>query len=169
VSGAPLIVTAELPGDLTAWAERLRREHYPAGRNRVEAHVTLFHALPPSCEDELHEALANLARSHPPIPARLDGVMSLGRGTAIRIASPAMLALRGELARRFERLLTPQDAHSPRLHVTVQNKVPADEARRLQAELTRTAKPRDFNFTGLALHRYLQGPWEPVKRWSFRG
>lgn len=167
--GGPLIVTAELPPDLNAWAQRLRRAHYPADRNQVEAHVTLFHALPPRCEAELREMLAAAARDHPPVPARLEGVMSLGQGTALRIASPDMLALRDDLAERLRGLLSPQDQHRPRLHVTVQNKVTAKEAKALQAELSRTVEPRDFRFPGLALHRYRGGPWEPVKRWSFRG
>jgi hypothetical protein len=166
---APLIVTAELPGDLQAWAERLRRAHYPPERNRVEAHVTLFRALPPSCEAELRDALAAAARRHPPVPARLEGVMALGGGTALRIASPAMSALRGALAEHFRGLLSPEEQPSPRLHVTVQNKVSEKQARALQAELALTLKPRDFRFPGLALYRYRGGPWEPAKRWSFRG
>lgn len=166
---APLIVTAELPAHLQSWAERLRRTHYPSKRNHVPAHVTLFHALPPSCEDELHEALTAAARDNPLAPARLDGIVSLGRGTAIRLASPAMLALRAELARQFHGLLSPQDRPEPRLHATVQNKVSEREARALQAELAGTVRPRDFRFAGLALHRYRGGPWEFVKRWSFRG
>jgi hypothetical protein len=168
VSG-PLIVTAELPGDLQAWAERLRQAHYPAERNQVAAHVTLFHALPPSCEAELGNALAAAARDHPPQPARLEGAMSLGGGTALKIASPPMLALRDDLADRLRGLLTPPDQHAPRLHVTVQNKVSVKAARALQAELELTIRPRDFRFPGLALHRYRDGPWELVKRWSFRG
>jgi 2'-5' RNA ligase len=168
VSG-PLIVTAELPGDLQAWAERLRQAHYPAERNRVEAHVTLFHSLPPSCEAELRDALAAAARAHPAMPARLDGAMSLGRGTALKISSPAMLALRDELADKLGSLLIPADRHSPRLHVTVQNKVAESKARALQAELSLTVEPRHFRFPGLALHRYREGLWEFVKRWSFRG
>ena len=167
--GAPLIVTAELPGDLQAWAEALRQAHYPAERNRVAAHVTLFRGLPPSCEDELRDALAAAAREHPPVAASLDGVMPLGPGTALMIVSPAMLALRAELADGLRGLLTPQDRHSPRLHITVQNKVSESAARALQAELGRTLEPRDFRFAGLALHRYREGPWEFVKRWSFRG
>ena len=166
---APLIVTAELPGDLQAWADRLRRMHYPAERNQVAAHVTLFHALPPSCEDEVRERLAAATRHYPPMPARLDGVMTLGGGTALKIVSPAMLALRADLAEHFRRLLTPQDEHEPRLHATVQNKVFAREAKALQAELASTLRPRDFRFAGLALHRYRDGAWEFVKRWSFRG
>ena len=166
---APLIVTAELPGELRAWAERLRRAHYPAERNRVEAHVTLFHALPPSCEAELRDALAVAVRDHPPVPARLDGMMAFDGGTALEIVSPLMLDLRGELAEHFRGLLSQEDRPSPRLHVTVQNKVSEKEARALQAELARTLQPRDFRFPGLALHRYRGGPWEPVRRWSFRG
>ena len=169
MNGAPLIVTAELPGDLKAWAERLRQEHYPIARNQVAAHVTLFHALPPSCEDELCEALALIAGQIAPVSARFEGVMSLGRGTALKIASPAMLTLRAGLARRFRGSLSAQDAPDPRLHVTVQNKVSEREARALQADLARTLEPRDFRFPGLALHRYRDGPWEFVKRWSFRG
>jgi len=169
VSGAPLIVTAELPRDLQAWANRLRRAHYPAERNRVEAHLTLFHALPPSCEAELRDALAAAAGEHPPIPARLEGAMSLGRGTALRIVSADLLALRAELAERFHGLLTPQDVAVPRLHVTVQNKVAEKAARALLAELERAIEPLGFRFPGLALHRYRAGPWEFVKRWSFRG
>jgi 2'-5' RNA ligase superfamily protein len=168
VSGA-LIVTAELPSDIQAWAERLRRLHYPAQRNRTAAHVTLFRALPPSCEAELCDALAAAARGHAPLPARLEGAMSLGTGTALAIDSPAMRALRADLAERFHGLLSPQDLPEPRLHVTVQNKVSRNEAGALQAELARTLDPRDFRFAGLALQRYRDGPWEFVKRWSFRG
>ena len=48
-----LIVTAELgPADL-AWLDRLRRTYYPAERNQLPAHLTMFHALPPSAEGEL--------------------------------------------------------------------------------------------------------------------
>jgi len=169
VSGAPLIVTAELPSDLQAWANRLRRAHYPAERNRVEAHLTLFHALPPSCEAELRDVLAAAAAEHPPVAARLEGAMSLGRGTALRIASADLLALRADLAERFRGLLTPQDVPVPRLHVTVQNKVAEKAARALLTELERTIEPLGFRFSGLALHRYRDGPWEFVKRWSFRG
>jgi hypothetical protein len=166
---APLIVTAELPGDLQAWAEGLRRAHYPAERNQVAAHVTLFRALPPSCEAELRDALAAAARRHAPVPARLEGPIALGRGTAIRVVSNEMKVLRSALAERFRGLLTPQDASEPRLHITIQNKVTEREARALQGELQRTLEPRDFRFVGLALHRYREGPWEFAQRWSFRG
>ena len=42
-------------------------------------------------------------------------------------------------------------------------------ARALQAELAAAFRPRDFAFAGLALHAWRGGPWETLKRWSFRG
>ncbi len=165
---APLIVTAELPEALQSRADQLRRLHYPPERNVLAAHLTLFHALPPSVEDELRDALAAEARAKP-IPARLEGVMSLGRGTALRITSPAMIDLRERLARRFHGLLGLQDEQVPRLHVTIQNKVSPHEAKVLMKRLIPEIEALDFAFTGLALHRYVGGPWETLKRWSFRG
>lgn len=165
---APLIVTAELPEALQSRADQLRRLHYPPERNVLAAHVTLFHALPPSVEDELREALAAEARAKP-VPARLEGVMSLGGGTALRLTSPGMLAIWERLADRFHGLLTPQDEHLPRLHVTIQNKVSPHDAKVLMNRLIREIEALDFAFAGLGLHRYRGGPWETLKRWSFRG
>jgi hypothetical protein len=165
---APLIVTAELPEALQSRADQLRRAHYPPERNHVPAHVTLFHALPPSAEDELWDALAAEARAKP-VRARLEGLMNLGRGTALRIESPDTIELWDRLAERFHGLLTPQDEHVPRLHVTIQNKVSPSEAKALQQQLAATLEPREFAFAGLALHRYRGGPWEFVRRWPFRG
>jgi len=167
--GAPLIVTALLPPELQSRMEALRREHYPPERNQLRAHVTLFHALPPSCEAELRQVLARIAAEHRAPPGRVEGVMSLGGGTAVRLSSPPLLAIRDELAERFDTLLTPQDKHTPRLHVTVQNKVSPKEARALQAQLAPLLQPLDFAFAGLALNAYLGGPWRLLKTWSFRG
>ena len=165
---APLIITAVLPGTIQSRADTLRRAHFPALRNHLSAHVTLFHALPPSALVEVKAALANLASRRAPA-ARLSGIMNLGGGTALAIDSPEMMGLRDELADLFHGLLSAQDRGRPRLHVTVQNKVPPADARRLQAHLAETFRTEHFRFAGLALHRYLGGPWESAGIWKFRG
>lgn len=168
-AAAPLIVTAELPATIQAQAEALRVAHYPAQRNQVAAHVTLFHALPPFAESEARSLLAALAADTAPPAALLAAVMDLGTGTALRIESAALLDVRAMIAERFHGLLTLQDQPAPRLHVTVQNKVPRGEARALQSMLAAGFQPLRFAFPRLALHRYKGGPWEPVGRWTFRG
>ncbi len=166
---APLLVTAELPRDVFAWAEGLRRAHYPPGRNKVRAHVTLFHGLPPSVEHELRRTLARLVADNPPPPARITGLMPLGGGTAFAIASRALLDIHLEMVERLHGVLSAQDRAARRLHVTVQNKVTPAAARALQAELARVFVPREFAFAGLSLHRYLGGRWADAGAWPFRG
>ncbi|MGB3165991.1 MAG: 2'-5' RNA ligase family protein [Alteraurantiacibacter sp.] len=166
---APLIVTALLPEDMQSWADALRTAHFPPERNYLDAHVTLFHALPPSCEDEVRQCLVALARENAPVPGRLLGIMKLGKGTALKLESDGMIGIWRELADRFHGMLTPQDEHKPRLHVTVQNKVSLEKAKALQGQLGPQVTPRDFAFRGLGLHAYRGGPWEHLKSVHFRG
>ncbi|MBY6014682.1 2'-5' RNA ligase family protein [Qipengyuania gaetbuli] len=168
-SDAPLILTAELPPDLHRRYTDLRTEHFPPERNYLEAHVTLFHALPAQCEDELRRYLARLTGEIAPVRGQVEGLMPLGGGTAIKLSSPDMLALRDEIAEHFRGMLTNQDQHRPRLHVTIQNKVTGKEAQALQTQLAGTIEPRAFTFPGLSLHAYRGGPWEFIRRFAFRG
>ena len=166
---AALILTAQLPDDLHARFTALRDEHFPPERNYLEAHVTLFHALPGPCEGEVRSVCERMARDYAPIPGEVIGLMSLGRGTAIKLESQAMLRVRDRLAEGFHGLLTQQDQHRPRLHVTIQNKVSGKEAKALQAQMEGTIQPRSFAFPGLSLFRYRGGPWDHVKTFAFRG
>jgi len=164
---APIIVTALFgPGD-DGWLQQLRRTHYPAERNRVPAHLTLFHHLPPGIETELSARLAGAAAAPQP-PAMLAGIIDLGEGTAFRVESPALAALREELAAAFHGLLIPQDLAPWRPHVTIQNKVPPRDARALQQQLGATFEPRPLLIRALASWRYLDGPWERLKVHPFR-
>ena len=165
----PFIVTAELPSDLFHWADALRQLHFPRERNHLRAHVTLFHALAPSLLKELPTVLVQAAGEFAAPKAQLNGLMNLGGGTALAIRSQAMLAIRGQIADHFHGSLTVQDQHEPRLHITIQNKVPTEAARALQAELAGKLEPREFAFTGLGLHRYCNPHWEAVGTWPFRG
>jgi hypothetical protein len=57
----------------------------------------------------------------------------------------------------FHGLLGAQDAGGWRPHVTIQNKVPAKEARALISTLERDFRPRPIAIHGLGLHRYSGG------------
>lgn len=168
-SHAPFIVTAELPSAVFAWANDLRRTHFPPERNNLAAHVTLFHSLAPSLREELPRELARMAGEYAPPAAEIDGLMDLGGGTALLIRSGGMQAIRGELAELFFTMLTAQDRGKKKLHITVQNKVDRAAAKALQGELVASIAVRQFAFTGLGLHIYRDPRWESVGVWKFRG
>ena len=164
----PLIVTAQMGSADQAWAERLRREHFPPERNQVPAHISLFHHLPPSMVDELRTLLANLAVSPKPA-AELVEVFFLGRGVALKLHCPGLLAIRAQIAERFEHHLIPQDRATPRLHITVQNKVDPAHARATLELLRAQISPRPLAIAALMLWSYRGGPWDLVSRHPFRG
>ena len=165
---APLLITAQLPPDVFAWADALRRAHFPPERNKVRAHVTLFNSLPWRVEDEVRRMLARHAAAAPP-KAEITGIMPLGGGTAFAISSPALSVIHEEMVESLHGLLTAQDGARRKLHVTVQNKVSGIAAKALQAELAHDFRPRQFSFAALELHRYLGGHWEDAGSWPFRG
>lgn len=167
MSGA-LIVTAD-PGDADrAWLDGLRRAHFPPERNRLPAHLTMFHALPPSAEEAARRQLS-LHASGPRPRAMLAGLMNLGGGVAYRIVSDDLEAIRDDIAGHFHGMLTSQDSAGWRPHVTIQNKVPLQVARSLLAELERGFAPRPLLVSALSLHRYCDGQWEAIARYPFRG
>lgn len=150
------------------WLQEMRRTYYPPERNRVPAHLTLFRHLPPSVEAELAARLGAYAVAPPP-RAVLAGIIDLGQGTAFRVESEELEDIRYDLAERFRGLLTPQDQTRWRPHITIQNKVEPREARRLQQSLRTTLQPRPLAIKGLGVWRYLEGSWEPIRKYSFRG
>lgn len=165
---APIIVTALMGAEDFAWADALRRAHFPPERNHIPAHITLFHHLPPSMLAEIAQRVRSLCAGPPP-SARLTDVMMLGRGVAYRVESPGLMAMRQELADAFAGLLTPQDQARPRLHITVQNKVSGDEAKALVARLRPAFQPRPLAIAGLAVWHYRGGPWDLATKAMFRG
>lgn len=164
----PLIVTATFGIDDHAWLEGLRRAYYPPELNRVPVHLTLFRHLPPSVERELGQRLGEYAAAPAP-RARILGVMDLGEGTAFRVESEELEDIRLDLAEAFHGLLMPQDQASWRPHVTVQNKVERRGAIALQKVLQVGTFPRPLAINGLTSWRYLDGPWQLVHAYPFRG
>lgn len=168
MSAEPLIVSALLGAEDFAWLDGLRRAYYPPARNRLPAHLTLFHHLPPSLAPELKQRLTEAARSPRP-RAEAAGLLDLGQGVAIRIVSPDLEAIRADLADAVASLLVPQDRAGWRPHVTIQNKVLKAEARALRAALAADFVPRAVAIEGLAAWSYRDGLWHPLSRHVFRG
>lgn len=164
----PLVLSLQLDEAAQERFDALRRAHFPPGRNHLQAHVTLFHALPGDREDEVRADLRASAQ-RPVYDVDVVRVRSLGRGVAYDLRSPELAAQREQLARRWQPWLTPQDARPHAPHVTVSNKVTPDRARALLRELETGFAPYAVRATGLALWRYLGGPWEPLGTYPFSG
>jgi 2'-5' RNA ligase len=162
----PLVVTLVLDEDTTARFEAERAELFPAGRTKVGAHLTLFHAVPGERLDAVRDRVREQAR-RPAFDLPVTEVMALGKGAAYRLDSPELVALHDALQQAWWDDLTRQDRQPLRPHVTVQNKVEPDVARatvdRLRADFARFTATAE----ALAVWRYVGGPWEPVEQYAF--
>ena len=157
-SPSPLVVTLLLEDEAQRRFDRLRAAHFPAERNHLQAHVTLFHALPGEHLSEVRRVLSDAA-DRPGFPVTVSGVRLLGRGVAFDLTSAELTGLRDGLAAAFGPWLTPQDRQRSRPHVTVQNKVDPQVARALHADLSASFVPESVPAVGLGLWHYLGGPW----------
>ena len=164
---APIIVSALLAREDFAWADGLRRAHFPPERNILPAHLTLFHHLPPSSLDEIRRRLMAEARSAARPAAQVTRLLPLGRGVALGIDSPGLVGIRARQALALDGLLTPQDSAAWRPHITIQNKASPSEARALLQALRHDFRPRPIGIAGLALWWYRNGPWEPIADYRF--
>ena len=165
----PLILTALFEPETQSRFQRLRDNHFPPERNIVPAHLTLFHHLPGGEIEAIRGRLAQISRLTPSPRADVVGLRSLGKGVAFTIRAPELEAVRAELADAWTPLLVPQDRQGWRPHVTVQNKARPDEARALLAQLEASFSPWGARIEALRLWRYLDGPWEALGEFRFRG
>ncbi len=94
----PLILTLALDALTQQRFERERRQHFPAARNHIPAHVSMFQSLPGA---ELVAIVGRLEalRGRARLAVEVCGVRTLGRGCAYELRSAALDGLRAELAR----------------------------------------------------------------------
>jgi 2'-5' RNA ligase len=162
----PLILTLKMDGATQAWFDRLREEYFPPERNYLRAHLTMFHKLPGEHAEEIFADIEKIcAREH--IRLTATGLRFLGKGVAYELVSPNLEELRRDLAARWKLWLGAQDRQRFKPHVTVQNKVSPEKAHALHARLEKSFSPFEVEGEGLALWRYVGGPWEPVGAYLF--
>jgi hypothetical protein len=165
VNPAPLILTLQLDEHSFAFFNKLRKQHFPANINYLDAHVTLFHHLPhiPQVTDLLEAATARQAT----FPLAVTGLMKLGRGVAYQIQSADLINLHNILKNQWLDWLKPQDRQGLRPHITVQNKVQPETAQALYTQLNASFRPFNATGVGLSLWEYQGGPWRKLQDYSF--
>ena len=160
-----LILTVRMDDVSQRYFDAMRSEHFPAERNFLKAHLTLFHQLPDIAGNV--ELISGL--SVPPFDIQVTGLFNLGSGVAFRVEGVALTMLQASLRKVFAEYLSPQDKQGFRGHITVQNKTNPDIARALLARLTTDFIPFDIKAVGLDLWYYLGGPWEHKQFFPFCG
>jgi hypothetical protein len=101
------VLTLRLDARSQAHFEALRQRYFPPVRNRIAAHLTLFHTLPDI--REVDEVLEREAGDLPAFPVAVTGLRSLGKGVAYKLASGVLGGLHARLAAEFAEHLTTQD------------------------------------------------------------
>ena len=166
---SPFILTLELDDASFVRLNGWRRRFFPAERNVIAAHLTIFHQLPGDRSREIKAYLRSVVAAQAEIAVESTEWKALDRGVALFLRSPRLAALRDALAAEWRPWLIAQDLAGFRPHVTVQNKVSQAEARRTLAEIN-AVESRELKVRGIGLHlwRYLGGPWEDAGLFRFR-
>lgn len=162
---APMILTLALDENAFLFFNSLRKIYFPPERNFVEAHLTLFHQLPP--EPYITETLAALSRDTSSFSMEVTKPVSTGRGVAYLVESETLASLHQRLQEQWRPLLIPQDLQKFRPHVTVQNKVSGEEAAGLLQFLQSSFSGFPAQATGLQLWEYQNGPWQLHRSFPF--
>jgi 2'-5' RNA ligase len=164
---SPLILTLRLDAAAQARFDAERAAHFPPTRNYLSAHLTLFHHLPGTAADTIGSRLRAVCERQPCFALDVHDLWMMGRGVAYRLRSPDLARLHSGLAEAWRDWLTPQDRQPLRPHVTIQNKVGAEQARALHDRLRSGFTAFNARGTGLLLWHYRGGPWEPAAAFPF--
>jgi 2'-5' RNA ligase len=158
-----LILTVRIDEGSQQFFDELRLKHFPADRNFLQAHLTLFHQLPdqPATISILKDFTAHNFQME------VTKLINLGAGVAYRIEGEQLSHLRASLVQLFSKDLIPQDKQGFRGHITVQNKTTPEQARELLAALSEDFKPFRVQALGLDLWNYLGGPWSHQQYFPF--
>ncbi len=165
---SPLILTARLNAASFDFFDALRRKYFPPERNFLAAHITLFHHLPGEEISRIETDLREICANHQALAASFPTLRFLGKGTAAEIEAAELSQIRSTLAGQWNGWLTAQDKQKFKPHITIQNKVAPDEARRLYEALRSDWQVKTGTFVGLDLWHYRGGPWELANEFLFR-
>ena len=163
---APLVVTLRCDGPGWGFCVEKREKHFPAHRNQIPAHLSLFHHLP----GEEFETLCSDVRAAgtSAFDFSVNGVRFLGRGLAFTVDAPPLVELHQILSTKWNRWLTPQDRSKYSPHITIQNKAEPAKARELFRAMEANFSPFALKGIGIDIWHYRGGPWQPAAYLPFQ-
>ena len=162
-----LILTLLIDTETQVFFNNLRKQYFPAERNYLDAHLTLFHNLPGS-EQAIIESINTVCNNYNVFDMQVSKIVSIGNGVAYKIESPELKQLHKYLQQQFTQWLIPQDKQTLWPHITIQNKTDALIANQLINELNSGFIPFKVNALGFSLWEYKGGPWEFISEFRFK-
>lgn len=143
----------------------LRKRYFPAHLNKLDAHITLFHALPGSkLSSSIIPTLEGLAHSTSPFRLNPTTPFRLRKGVGVSIPNDQggqeARDVHAKLQEAWKGFLSEQDAGGFRAHYTVMNKED-DESKVADAmrEVESTWRGCEGVVEGLSLFLYDRGRW----------
>ncbi|KAG8672694.1 hypothetical protein FPOAC2_06092 [Fusarium poae] len=156
----------------------LRRQWFPSHILKVDAHVTLFHALPGSKLAGLKQDIAAIAERTEKfdIVVGVKGVFEMGKGAGINVSNAGdfqnrAFGIRSELRDKWEPFLSDQDRREKwRGHYTIMNKQDdKEEVHKCLAYLKEGHANSKGTVEGLSLWLYDRGWWREDEVFQFSG
>lgn len=153
----------------------LRTQYFPRHLNKLQAHLTLFHALPGSkLESAIIPTLEAVAAATASFPLAATEPFRLNKGIAISVpdgrGGQAAKDVHARLQRQWAAagFLSRQDAAGFRAHYTIMNKVDdGEEVTRAFREVEGSWEGCGGRAEGLSLYLYERGYWKHVKDFRF--
>jgi 2'-5' RNA ligase len=164
---SPIIICLQLEEKAQHYFTSQRTAYFPKHINYLEAHLTLFHALPATTPiiNKTIEAVCKRKE----MELQVIGLTNTGNGVAYSVESAALQAMHQYMQQQFDELLVGKDRREIWPHITIQNKVTAFKALQLYEYLSIDFKPFPIRATGISTWLYRNGPWEKLKDFLFRG
>ncbi|KAF4454247.1 hypothetical protein F53441_3247 [Fusarium austroafricanum] len=153
----------------------LRRQWFPSKLLRVDAHITLFHALPGSKLSELKQDISDSAArtSKFEVGVGVKGVFEMGKGASIHVytGQKEAASIRSELRDKWEPFLSNQDRREKwRGHYTIMNKQDdKEEVQKCLAYLRDGHAESRGTAEGFCLWLYDRGWWREEEVYMFLG
>lgn len=140
---------------------KLRAVYFPPKLNKLDAHITLFHALPEEKLDtEILPAIKDIVSTTKPYRIRATGPFRLRSGVGISIADDIEYANKGKNGRNMTRIihaelrkkwgswLSDQDSRPVKAHYTVMNKVNDDQVVEKALQELEASFQKGIDFSG---------------------
>jgi len=162
----PVILTLKINADAAAYFTNLRKQNFPAERNYLDAHLTLFHHLPGNIMP-VFEWIKTVSAQQKPMLLQVTQVVSIGAGVAFKLECDELKKMHKTMQQQWQQWLTPQDKQALWPHITIQNKVDRQTAVQLQQDLSADFKPFEIQGLGLSIWEYLNGPWNLMETVDF--